>query len=155
MKNAKKTKGQRGDAKCYPRQVRWLLILLSLSSFAIVLVHNGKVQIETFGSAKPDSLIRIGSLSKVLATTVLSKLVAEGKLRLTDQLQTFAPAGIKVPQPMTLLQLATLTIGIPRSLDSGEPWHTLTQTPMLWPAGESAQCSSTSSKTTPPKPTCT
>jgi D-alanyl-D-alanine-carboxypeptidase/D-alanyl-D-alanine-endopeptidase len=141
--------------------VRWLLILLSLSSFAqlreaaltmnreaaapgfaIVLVHNGKVQVETFGSAKPDSLIRIGSLSKVLATTLLSKLVAEGKLRLTDQLQTFAPAGIKVPQPMTLLQLATHTSGIPRSLDSGEPWQTLAKTPMLWPAGESAQYSS-------------
>jgi serine-type D-Ala-D-Ala carboxypeptidase/endopeptidase len=141
--------------------VRWLLLILSVSGFAqlreaastmnreaaapgfaIVLVHNGKTQIETFGSAKPDSLVRIGSISKVLATTLLSKLVNEGKLRLTDQLQTFAPAGIKVPQPMTLLQLATHTSGIPRSLDQGEPWQTLSKTPMLWPAGESAQYSS-------------
>ena len=48
---------------------------------------------------EPDgrSLFRIGSISKAMAGELLTDLVVEGKVRLSDPLQRFAPAGRTVP----------------------------------------------------------
>lgn len=71
---------------------------------------------------EPDgrSIVRIGSVSKVFATDLLAALVAEKKLDLTDPLARHAPQGV-VPksldnQPITLLDLATHSAGLPREL---------------------------------------
>jgi len=80
---------------------------------------------ETFpGSGRaPDSksVIRLCSLSKIITTDLLSKLVLDGKVSLADPLQRFAPKGKIVPVKgkdgeITLLDLATHTSGLPREV---------------------------------------
>lgn len=81
------------------------------------------------------SLLRVGSISKVLLTDTMSKLADEGKLHLSDPLQKYAPPGYKVPYPngkppITLLSLATHTSGLPRSVDGKAPEQA---SPFTWP----------------------
>ena len=74
---------------------------------------------------QPDSLFRLCSISKILATDLLSKLVAAKKVSFDDPLQKFAPAGATVPtmtvrgpaaRPLNLGDLATHTGGLPREI---------------------------------------
>lgn len=71
---------------------------------------------------EPDgqSIFRLGSVSKVFATDVLAKLVAQGRVGLTDPLSRHAPDGAVVKsfadKPFTLLDLATHSAGLPREL---------------------------------------
>ncbi|CAN7668812.1 D-alanyl-D-alanine-carboxypeptidase/endopeptidaseAmpH [Bosea sp. LjRoot90] len=75
------------------------------------------------GSGKePDgrSIVRVGSVSKVFATDVLAAMAARGELSLDAPLARYAPPG-KAPQafddrPITLLDLATHSAGLPREL---------------------------------------
>jgi serine-type D-Ala-D-Ala carboxypeptidase/endopeptidase len=72
------------------------------------------------------SVVRIGSISKVLTCQVLASMVVDGIVRLTDPLAKYAPASVKVPElagrAITLLDLATYTAGLPRDLpDSIDP----------------------------------
>ncbi|HET6192913.1 MAG TPA: serine hydrolase, partial [Trebonia sp.] len=57
---------------------------------------------------------------KVFTTELLADLVADGKLRLTDPLQADAPPGVTIPgggeRPITLLDLATHSAGLPREM---------------------------------------
>ena len=63
--------------------------------------------------AEPDgqSIFRLGSVSKVFATDVLAKLVAQGHVGLTDPLSRYAPDGVVVKSfgstPFTLLEPLT------------------------------------------------
>ncbi len=103
---------------------------------------------------EPDgkSLIRLGSVTKVFTTEVLADLAAEGKSQLTDPLQAYAPAGITVPgggdRPITLLDLATHSAGLPREMGfapQGTPpftwptaadrWKWLAGQTLAWPPG--------------------
>ena len=71
------------------------------------------------------TLVRLQSVSKLFTAELLAKLAAEGRVKLSDPLQTFAPAGVAVPParrvrsgdpgPITLLNLATHTAGLPRT----------------------------------------
>lgn len=65
-----------------------------------------------------DSVFEIGSIGKVFTGSLLAEMVAQGELRLTDSPGVFLPAGAPVPAyrntPMTLLDLATHTAGLPR-----------------------------------------
>ena len=72
------------------------------------------------------SILRMGSIAKVMAGQVLASMVADGTVKLTDPLAKYAPAGAKVPafasRQITLLDLATNTAGLPRELpDALEP----------------------------------
>jgi serine-type D-Ala-D-Ala carboxypeptidase/endopeptidase len=78
------------------------------------------------------SLVRINSITKVFATEMLVALAAEGKLRLTDPLQRFAgDATVPVvgPRPITLLDLATHSAGLPREVEGAPP----DAAPRTWP----------------------
>jgi D-alanyl-D-alanine-carboxypeptidase/D-alanyl-D-alanine-endopeptidase len=81
----------------------------------------GYGETEKGNNQTPDgaSLVRLNSITKVFATEVLAVLVAEGKLRLTDTLQGRA-GGLKTPafegRPITLLDLATYSAGLPREI---------------------------------------
>ena len=100
-----------------------------VTGMVLVAVRNRETATMSYGETfpgsgrKPDagSLIRLCSLSKVLACDLLVKLVLEGKVTLTDPLQRFAPPGRTVPhgaggRPITLLDLATHTSGLPREV---------------------------------------
>ncbi len=86
----------------------------------------------------PDSLLRVGSMSKVLATELMIKLADDGKVRLSDPLQKYAPAGVTVPvwpgaQPITLLNLATHTSGLARVIEGKQAEQAA---PFTWPGRE-------------------
>ncbi|GGA13644.1 D-alanyl-D-alanine-carboxypeptidase/endopeptidase AmpH [Dyella caseinilytica] len=91
----------------------------------IAIVDGNSVSIDGYGETRPGSktlpdahaLVRIGSLSKLLAADLMVKLAGEGDLRLTDPLQRYAPNDDRVPsssRPITLIDLATHTSGLPR-----------------------------------------
>ena len=93
----------------------------------IAVVRGDDTVIQAYGETAPgngiepddQSIFRIGSVSKVFATDVLSALVAQGKVKLTDPLAKYAPEHAKVQvngRPITLLDLATHSAGLPREL---------------------------------------
>lgn len=107
------------------------------TGLVIVVVRDGDVWMASYGQTAPgsgqrpaaNSLIRLCSLSKILATDLLVKLVADGTVAFTDPLQKFAPVanGVEVQVPvltvrgpaeraMTLGDLATHTAGLPREI---------------------------------------
>lgn len=94
----------------------------------IAVVRGDDSFVAGFGKTGPDnetepdgqSIFRLGSVSKVFATDVLAKLVAQGRVSLTDPLSRYAPDGVTVKsfagKPFTLLDLATHSAGLPREL---------------------------------------
>ncbi len=98
----------------------------------LVVVQGNQVFFRGYGETAPDShqaptqdsFLRLCSLTKIFTTDVLAKLVADKTIQLDDPLQRFAPPGVHVPQrnrPITLLDLATHTSGLPRELGSTPP----------------------------------
>ncbi|AYD65127.1 D-alanyl-D-alanine-carboxypeptidase/endopeptidase AmpH [Achromobacter spanius] len=93
----------------------------------IAVVRGDEVVIQGYGETAPGngvepdehSVFRIASVSKVFATDVLASLAAKGKLKLTDPLAKYAPDGTQLQshgRPITLLDLATHSGGLPREL---------------------------------------
>ncbi len=87
-----------------------------------------------------NSLIRLCSISKVFAGELLTELTNEGKVRLSDPLQRFAPPKRIVPKgaggtPITLQDLATHTSGLPREVGpypTKAPHFTFPDQPFRW-----------------------
>jgi D-alanyl-D-alanine-carboxypeptidase/D-alanyl-D-alanine-endopeptidase len=101
------------------------------TGMVLVVVRNREVMLSSYGETSPgsgvrpdsNSLIRLCSLSKVFAGELLTQLANDGKVKLTDPLQRFAPPNRIVPEgaggaPITLLDLATHTSGLPREVSS-------------------------------------
>lgn len=94
----------------------------------LVVVSRGEVVTRGWGETTPGngiepdahSIFRIGSVSKVFAADLLAALAADGTLRLGDTLAQHAPGGLPVKEhaggPITLLDLATHSAGLPREL---------------------------------------
>ena len=93
----------------------------------IAVVRGGDTVIQGYGETAPGngvepdgrSIFRIASVSKVFAGDVLAALAAKGKLKLTDPLAKYAPDNARVEsngRPLTLLDLATHSAGLPREL---------------------------------------
>ncbi len=103
------------------------------TGMVLVVVRDHHVFFRGYGETAPNShelpnqqsLIRLCSLTKIFTTDVLAKLVADKSVRLNDPLQLYAPPHIEVPmlgKPITLLNLATHTSGLPREIGTG-PRH--------------------------------
>jgi D-alanyl-D-alanine-carboxypeptidase/D-alanyl-D-alanine-endopeptidase len=101
----------------------------AVTGMELVVVRNHELWMQGYGETFPGSrqapdahsLIRLCSVSKIFTTDLLMQLDAAGKLRLNDPLQRFAPPGVAVPKrpgarPITLLDLATHTSGLPREV---------------------------------------
>lgn len=77
---------------------------------------------------KPSAETRwpIGSVSKVFTSQILAAMVASGEVKLTDPLESLLPKGTKVPKlggrEITLLDLATHTAGLPRTIITEEEY---------------------------------
>lgn len=106
----------------------------------LVVVRGRNSIVEGYGeTAKGDkteptaqSLFRLGSVTKVFATEVLASLVVDGTVRLNDPLQKYA-VNVTVPTfkgapPITLLELATHTAGLPREMGFAPD-----KPPFTWP----------------------
>jgi CubicO group peptidase (beta-lactamase class C family) len=72
-----------------------------------------------------DTVFEIGSITKVLTALQLADMVAHGEVALSDPLAKYLPGSIRVPDyngtPITLLDLATYTSGLPRLPDNFHP----------------------------------
>ena len=119
----------------------------SSTGMVLVVVRNQQVFLHGYGETAPGSgqlptatsLLRLCSLSKIFATDLLAKLVQDGTVHLDDPLQRFAPPDITVPtrpgHPITLIDLATHTSGLPREVGNaphGTPHFTFPSYTYRW-----------------------
>ncbi len=99
----------------------------------VAVVQGDAAAVRGFGRLGPNdprvpdgvTLVRLDSISKLFAAELLAKLVVAHRLALTDPLTRFAPPGwtpaTKDPAPITLIQLATHTSGLPRTDPMAQP----------------------------------
>lgn len=125
------------------------------------VIKDGKTEIVGFGeiadgSGKEpdgDTLMRVGSITKVFTGTVLASLVADGTVKLTDPLEKHLHWNVAIPtldgRTIRLIDLATHTSGLPREVErppgpANDPFATLTEEayakglasePLLFPPG--------------------
>lgn len=73
---------------------------------------------EAFGGVEESDSFEIGSISKPFTAVLLAELVAAGEVGLEDPISRYLPEGSVEPDhdgpPITLLELATHTSGLPR-----------------------------------------
>ncbi|WP_205508925.1 serine hydrolase [Longitalea arenae] len=94
---------------------------------------SGNRQIVSAGSisdkkeVKPDgqSMYEIGSINKVFTSLLLADMVLKKQVNLEDPISKYLPATVTVPvvkdKPITLLHLATHSVGWPRMPDNYDP----------------------------------
>jgi CubicO group peptidase (beta-lactamase class C family) len=71
-----------------------------------------------------DTLFEIGSITKVFTGTILGKLAAEGRVKLDDPVQAIFGTAMMMPKakrPITLVDLATHSSGLPRMPSNFKP----------------------------------
>jgi D-alanyl-D-alanine-carboxypeptidase/D-alanyl-D-alanine-endopeptidase len=112
------------------------------TGMVVVVVRGHETWMQSYGQTYPgshqkpnaDSLVRLCSLTKIMTTDLLVKLVDDGRVSLSDPLQKFAPRNVTVPvrtvrgqigRPITLRDLATHTAGFPREIayPAGDSGH--------------------------------
>jgi len=104
-----------------------LFVDSGVPALIIGAIRNGETAVAGFGDAdgkgtEPDgdTILRIGSVTKVFTGQVLASMVADGTLNLTDPLQSRIGWDIKVPERdghiIRLIDLATHTSGITREV---------------------------------------
>lgn len=78
-----------------------------------------------------DRVFEIGSITKVFTTSILVDMVSRNEVRLADPVANYLPRAVRMPvrtRPITLLDLATASSGLPRlpdnlsSRDSSNPY---------------------------------
>lgn len=88
---------------------------------AIGVSRNGIRRVFAYGTAKPDSIFEIGSISKTFTALILAQMVAEGQIKLDEPVRALLPPGT-VHKPygpeITLLDLATHHSGLPPMPDN-------------------------------------
>ena len=101
------------------------------TGMALVVIDGNQRVFRSFGETRPgnnehpqlDSVIRIASLSKLMTSEMLVKLLDQGVVKLNDPLSKYAPPGARVPTyqgaPITLVNLATHTSALPREQPGG------------------------------------
>lgn len=131
-----------------------LYLDIQVPALIIGATHNGKRAIAGFGEIADgseqepdgDTLMRVGSVTKVFTGTVLADMAAEGMVGLTDPLQDHLDWGITVPSRdghiIRLIDLAAHTSGLPREVQ-GTPSEqayavALANDPLLFPPGTGA-----------------
>ncbi len=85
------------------------------TGMALVVIDGNQRVFRSFGETRPgnnqhpqlDSVIRIASLSKLMTSEMLVKLLDQGVVKLNDPLSKYAPPGARVPdwqgKPITLV----------------------------------------------------
>ena len=95
----------------------------SIPGLAVGLSWGGRTYFFPYGRVnsrgdlfKPDTLVEIGSCTKVFTTTLLALAVAHGQMSLSDSIQKYMPEAIPLrpaAQQVTPLELADFTSGMP------------------------------------------
>lgn len=91
---------------------------------AIGILNHGERRVFAYGTANPDSIFEIGSISKTFTGLILSRMVLQGRVRLEQPVRELLPPGL-VKKPagpeITLLDLITHHSGLPRMPDNFSP----------------------------------
>jgi serine-type D-Ala-D-Ala carboxypeptidase/endopeptidase len=91
---------------------------------SVGVIQHGKRYFYTYGTAKPDSIFEIGSISKTFTCLILSQMVEQGKVKFDTPVRELLPPGT-VAKPagdeITLLDIATQHSGLPRMPDNFKP----------------------------------
>jgi serine-type D-Ala-D-Ala carboxypeptidase/endopeptidase len=120
------------DAASMTGAVMWLSS--GAPGLVLAVVRGEESVVLGFGETRPGSkvepdgrsILRMGSIAKVMAGQTLASMAADGTVKLVEPLAKYAPPGAKVPafagREITLLDLATYTAGLPRELpDAPDP----------------------------------
>ena len=114
------------DAASMAGAVMWLSS--GAPGLVLAVVRGEESIVRGYGETHPGSkvepdgrsILRMGSIAKVMAGHVLASMAVDGTLKLTDPLAKYAPPGAKVPafagRQITLLDVASYTAGLPREL---------------------------------------
>lgn len=104
-------------------------------AYILAAVRNGETAVAGFGEIADgsgqepdgDTIMRIGSISKVFCGAALASLVADGTVGLTDPVQDRLGYGVDLPEKdgkaLRLIDLATQMSGLPREVprENGPP----------------------------------
>jgi CubicO group peptidase (beta-lactamase class C family) len=96
----------------------------TMAGVSIGVLRDGVSRVFAFGTAKPDSLYEIGSITKTFTGLVLAQMIAQGKVALNDPVRKLLPQdALAAPNgtEITLLDLVTQHSGLPRMPDNLHP----------------------------------
>ncbi|WP_367715009.1 serine hydrolase [Nitratireductor sp. GISD-1A_MAKvit] len=133
-----------------------LYLQTDVPGLIIGAVRDGETAVFGFGETAKgngkepngDTLMRVGSISKVFTGAVLASLVADGTVNFTDRLQDRLGWDVDIPvvddKPIRLIDLATHTSGLPREVDvergpDNDPFSTVTKEAYSKALAEGAQ----------------
>jgi CubicO group peptidase (beta-lactamase class C family) len=91
---------------------------------AIGIYRKGVRRVLAFGTAKPDSLFEIGSITKTFTALMLAQMVEQSQVRLDESIRGMLPSGTVAPSAapeITPLDLVTHHSGLPRMPDNFRP----------------------------------
>lgn len=133
-----------------------LYLQTDVPGLIIGAVRDGETAVFGFGETAKgngkvpdgDTLMRVGSISKVFTGAVLASLAADGTVQFTDRLQDRLGWDVEIPvldgKPIRLIDLATHTSGLPREVDvergpDDDPFSTVTKEAYAKALAEGAQ----------------
>ena len=94
------------------------------AGITVGVVRNGVRRVFSFGTAKPNSIFEIGSITKTFTGLVLAQMIVQGKVKLDEPVRELLPPGtVAKPQgiEISLLDLVTQHSGLPRMPDNFSP----------------------------------
>ncbi len=89
----------------------------------IALLDKGR-RVIAVGGVNGGNVFEIGSITKTFTASVLADMVGRGEVRLDDPVANYLPRAVRMPvrgRPITLLDLATQSSGLPRMPDNFTP----------------------------------
>lgn len=90
----------------------------------IGILQHGVRHVYSYGTAKPDSVFEIGSITKTFTALILAQMVQQNKVRLDEPVRDLLPSNT-VAKPdgpeITLLDLSDQHSGLPRMPDNFAP----------------------------------
>jgi CubicO group peptidase (beta-lactamase class C family) len=100
------------------------LILGKNAGITVGVLEHGSQSVFSYGTAHPDSIFEIGSITKTFTALLLARMAKEGRVRLDEPVRELLPPGT-VAKPagdeIRLLDLATHHSGLPRMPDNFHP----------------------------------
>jgi serine-type D-Ala-D-Ala carboxypeptidase/endopeptidase len=94
------------------------------AGLTIGIVQHGERRVFAYGTAKPDSIYEIGSITKTFTGLILAQLVQQGVVKLDEPVRQLLPIGAIAKPPVaeiSLLDLITQHSGLPRMPDNFKP----------------------------------
>jgi D-alanyl-D-alanine-carboxypeptidase/D-alanyl-D-alanine-endopeptidase len=104
----------------------FIFLEAKVPGLVIAVVRNGESVVHGYGETAKgngkvpdgDTIMRIGSITKVFTGATLASMVADGKVGFTNRLADKLGWNVAIPEldhkPITLIDLATYTSGLPR-----------------------------------------